>query len=200
MNKTDLSLFGVLIMVALAVIAVMEYKKRSKKAHRKAPTLADADAWQTATPSAAPASDPAMPAAVPSKPLTARERRREEIVSFAQEERCVYCGGEAESAYPYPLFTRPTLDVASLTTGDLPRHWRVRSPSDDSVVPVLCAAHYTVARSAVELWIAERHAEYVRFTALQKEAAHEFTAHGLDELMRAEAERVRKGTPKGGAT
>ncbi len=188
-------------MLAIAVIAVIaEYRKRSRRSHRKAPATADADASQPTTPSSAPASDPAMPAAAPSKPLTARERRREEIVSIAQEERCVYCGGEAESAYPYPLFTRPTFDVASLTTGDLPRHWRVRSPSDDSVVPVLCAAHYTVARSAVELWIAERHAEYVRFTALQKEAAHEFTAHGLDELMRAEAERVRKGTPKGGAT
>ncbi len=193
MSKYDWSLLAVIL---VGVVAYFVWRhNHARKLPRKVAALPDVDASKV---DAGQASDPAMPAA-PVKPLTARERRREEIVSIAQDERCVYCGADAEHPYPYPRFTRPTLDVASLTTGDLPRHWRVITPSDESATPVLCAAHFTVARSAVELWLAERHAEYVRFTATQKELAHEFTAHGLDELMRAEAERVRKGTPRGGA-
>lgn len=101
---------------------------------------------------------------------------------------------------PYPDFVRPYLDVAALTTGDLPRLWRVRVPVSEDVAPVLCTAHATIARSAIELRAAEWHAELLRFVASQKDTAHEFAAHGLDEQMRAEAERVRKGGQKGGAT
>ena len=137
-------------------------------------------------------------AVVPSaRMLTARERRHEEIRQLAQGARCIYCSAPAEHPLPYAEFVRPSIDIAALTTGDLPKHWRVRVPVTQDVVPILCLAHSTIARSAVELRIAKAHAEYVEFVAQQKETLHEFTAFGLDETLRSEAERVRKGSSKG---
>ncbi len=191
MDKSDLSLLAVLIVGSIAAFVRWRVSQRRAKA--------------TARPTAAPPSLDAGTLAEPSVPppqraLTVRERRREEIVSLAHTDRCLYCTAEATAPLPYARFTRPSVDVTALTTGDLPKHWRVQSPSELDAVPVLCDAHATIARSAVELRIARAHAAYVEFVSAQKEELHEFTAHGLDELMRAEAERVRKGAARGGAT
>ena len=117
---------------------------------------------------------------------------------LAQGERCLYCSARAEHALPWAKFVRPSIGLAAITTGDLPRHWRVHTPVSQEMTPVLCSSHATIARSAVELRIARAHAEYVEFVSAQKETLHEFTMHGLDEIMRSEAERVRKGTSRGG--
>ena len=155
------------------------------------------------------AGDPSSPAvntpaegAPPSTPrkLTAREQRREDIEARAQkaDAPCLYCLADAQYPFPYAEFTVPSFDVGALFTGDLPHHWRVRAPDPEDAAPVLCAAHHTIARSAVELRIAQAHTAYVGWVAAQKEELHEFAAHGLDETMRAEALRVSKGTPRGG--
>lgn len=191
MNKYDISLLAVILAMAAAVYAVWRARQRRARA--------------TARPTAAPPSLDAGTQAEPSVPppqraLTVRERRREEIVSLAHTDRCLYCAAEATAPLPYARFTSPSGDVTALLTGDLPRHWRVQNPSELDAMPLVCDAHATIARSAVELRAAKAHAAYVEFVSAQKEELHEFTAHGLDELMRAEAERVRKGAARGGAT
>jgi len=189
----DKSEWGFLLSVLAAVIAgFVVYEKRRRHALRQRQPTAPPSSEETSEAAAAPA------AVTPTKVLTARERRREEIVAVAQTERCLYCAAEAELPMPYMAFQQPFFDAAALLSGDLPRHWVVRMPGENSATPLLCRAHATIARSSIELRSAELHADYVRFVAAQKEAAHEFTAHGLDEAMRAEAERVRKGAARGG--
>lgn len=191
MDKYDISLLAVMLAAAAAVYAVWRVRKRRAKATARLtaapPSL---DAGTLAEPSAPP----------PQRALTVRERRREEIVALAHADRCLYCTAEATAPLPYARFTSPSGDVTALLTGDLPRHWRVQSPTELDAMPLVCDAHATIARSAVELRAAKAHAAYVEFVSAQKEELHEFTAHGLDEQMRAEAERVRKGVARGGAT
>ena len=191
MDKSDLSLLAVAIVALIAAFVRWRVSQRRAKA--------------TARPTAAPPSLDAGTQAEPSVPppqgaLTARERRRKEIVAFANTDRCLYCTAEATAPLPYARFTSPSGDVTALLTGDLPRHWRVQSPTELDAMPLVCDAHATIARSAVELRAAKAHAAYVEFVSAQKEELHEFTAHGLDEQMRAKAERVRKGVARGGAT
>lgn len=190
MDKSD---WGFLLALLVMVIAgFVVYEKRRKHALRQRQPPAPPSGEEPSETAAAPAAAP------PTKVLTARERRREEIVAVAQTDRCLYCTADAELPMPYVAFQQPFFDAAAFFSGDLPRHWIVREPSESAAAPLLCRAHATIARSSIELRSAELHADYVRFVAAQKEAAHEYTAHGLDETMRAEAERVRKGAARGG--
>lgn len=177
--------------VAAGLVARAMRRRRGRFTPPSLPTGMEAPASASEPPPAA-----ETPAAPP-KALTQRERRRDEIRILAHSEKCIYCPADAEHPLPYAVFVRPSLDVSSFLTGDMPRHWHARAPSEHAAEPLLCASHATIARSAIELRIAECNADYARFVAAQKEAMHEFTAHGLDELMRAEADRVRKGTAKG---
>lgn len=189
----DKSEWGFLLSVLAAIVAgFVVYEKRRKHALRQRQPPAPPSGEEPSETAAAPAAAP------PTKVLTARERRREEIVAVAQTDRCLYCTADAELPMPYMAFQQPFFDAAAFFSGDLPRHWIVREPSESAAAPLLCRAHATIARSSIELRSAELHADYVRFVAAQKEAAHEYTAHGLDEAMRAEAERVRKGAARGG--
>lgn len=190
MDKSD---WGFLLALLVMVIAgFVVYEKRRKHALRQRQPPAPPSGEEPSETAAAPAAAP------PTKVLTARERRREEIVAVAQTDRCLYCTADAELPMPYMAFQQPFFDAAAFFSGDLPRHWIVREPSESAAAPLLCRAHATIARSSIELRSAELHADYVRFVAAQKESAHEYTAHGLDEAMRAEAERVRKGAARGG--
>lgn len=195
----DKSEWGFLLSVLAAIVAgFVVYEKRRKQTlrQRQPPPPPSGKETSEAAPASETAAAPA--AAPPTKVLTARERRREEIVAVAQTDRCLYCTADAELPMPYVAFQQPFFDAAAFFSGDLPRHWIVREPSESAAAPLLCRAHATIARSSIELRSAELHADYVRFVAAQKEAAHEYTAHGLDETMRAEAERVRKGAARGG--
>lgn len=193
MNKSDWGFLLALIATIAAGFVAYETRRKRGLRQRQPPAQPSGEEPPEA------ASAPAVPAvAPPSKGLTARERRLEEIVAVAQTDRCLYCTADAELPAPHMAFRQPLFDAAALFSGDLPRHWIVRSPSESASPPILCRAHATIARTSIELRIAELHADYVRFVAAQKETAHEFTAHGLDEAMRAEAERVRKGAAKGG--
>jgi len=192
-NKSDVSF----LLVAAAVLLAWWALHRAARKRPNAPQ-ARPEPTSDSIPPAPPAGEIVVPTA--SRALTARERRHEEIRVLAQGDRCIYCSAEAERPYPYARFQRPSFDLWAVLTGDLPRHWGVRSPSPEDLAPVLCVAHFAIARSAVELRIARAHAEYVAFMGGQKEELFEFTAHGLDETMRAEAERVRKGSTRGGST
>ena len=191
MDKSDLSLLAVLIVGSIAAFVRWRVSQRRAKA--------------TARPTAAPPSLDAGTLAEPSVPppqrtLTVRELRREQIVALANTDRCLYCTAEATAPLPYARFTRPSGDVTALLTGDLPRHWRVQNPSELDAVPVLCDAHATIARSALELLVAKSHVAYVEFVGKQKKDFHQFSTYELDEIMAAEAEAVRNGAARGDAT
>jgi hypothetical protein len=191
LNKYDISLLAVMLAAVAAVYAVWRARQRRAKATaRPTAALPSLDATTATEPSVPP----------PQRALTVRERRREEIVTLAQADRCLYCSAEPTAPLPYAQFTRPSVDVTALLTGDLPKHWRVHNPTELDAIPLVCDAHATIARSAVELRAAKAHAAYAEFVSAQKEEMHEFTAHGLDEQMRAEADRVRKGVARGGAS
>ena len=185
-TKNDWSLLLVLLAAIPAWYAATRFVARSKRLNTR-PERALSVVTEEDVP--APTDAPALPA----RALTARERRHEEIRTLASGDRCLYCAQEAQRPFPFAAFSAPNWDVHALATGDLPRHWRVREPVSDDVAWVLCVAHHTLARTAVELRAAQAHADYVAFVASQKESLVEFTLHGLDESLRAEAERVRRG-------
>lgn len=202
MSKSDVSAMLVVAVLVLALIAVNELRRRPAGRDRKAWTFAGPQSSDDSAVAALiedSASTGLAVAALNSRALTARERRHEEIRMLAAGDRCLYCQAAAEWALPYARFDRPSADLAALITGDLPRHWRVQPPSAGESSPMLCSSHAQIARSAVELRIARAHADYVAFVAAQKEDLHEFARHGLDEALRAESERVRKGTRPGGS-
>lgn len=191
MNRYDISLLAVLIVGSIAAFVRWRVSQRRAKATaRPTAALPSLDATTATEPSVPP----------PQRTLTARELRREQIVALANTDRCLYCAAEATAPLPYARFTRPSIDVTALTTGDLPKHWRVQSPTELDATPVLCDAHATIARTAVELRIAKAHAAYVEFVSKQKKEFHQFSTYELDEIMAAEAEAVRNGASRGGTT
>lgn len=197
MSKSDVSAMVVAFVGFIAFVVVRELRRRRDTSRAVAPMAPEAPAGEVSLEVASQTA--AQPQALaPVRTLSARERRHEEIRDRASSERCLYCAATAEVPLPYARFSHPSLDVAAVITGDLPKHWRVRAPSSIDLTPVLCRSHGGLARSAVELRIARSHAEYVAFVASQLEELHEFTLHGLDEAMRAEAERVRKGASRNG--
>ena len=201
-SKSDVSAMLVVAVLVLALIAVNELRRRPAGRDRKIWTFAGPQSSDDSAVAALVEDSPSaglVVASPNSRALTARERRHEEIRMLAAGDRCLYCQAAAEWTLPYARFDRPSADLAALITGDLPRHWRVHPPSEGDSSPMLCSSHAQIARGAVELRIARAHADYVAFVAAQTEELHEFARHGLDEALRAESERVRKGARLGGS-
>lgn len=201
MSKADVSALLVVAVLVLAALFVAELRRRPSR-ERKVSLFSGSRQDADEAVSAALAEDPpstSLAVSPTGRALTARERRHEEIRILASGERCLYCQAAAEWTLPYARSTPPGADFAALITGDLPRHWRVQPPVEGDPSPMLCSSHAQIARSAVELRIARAHGDYVAFVSAQKEELHEFARHGLDEALRAEADRVRKGARNGGS-
>lgn len=195
MSKSDISM----ILVGVAwFIAFVVYKNRKPAKSVKVPSDTNED-----PPPVVVSQPPAAQEQAPSPPVsgTPRERRLEALRSLGQTGKCVYCSSPAQKSFPYAEFSLHSIGISHLikllagkTFGDLPKHWTVAE--DDEGAPTLCESHATLARSAVEVRIASAHAEYVEFISAQKRSVLEHRAHGLDEDLSAEADRVRKGSPR----
>lgn len=195
MSKYDVSL----MLVAFVAFVAFVVARRQRGPRRAQVSVAKQESPDSDPPGEVTSQIVPVQTVSPQRALSARERRHEEIRERVGD-RCLYCAAPADMPLPYAQFSHPSLDVAALITGDLPKHWRVRAPDSIELTPVLCRSHGGLARSAVELRIARSHAEYVSFVASQLEELHEFTLHGLDEAMSAEAVRVRKGASRNGSS
>jgi hypothetical protein len=197
------------ILVALAFFVayvVRDSVKRSKSKGAVGQADAGAAGASTQLPSGAQSQEAsASTASTDAIKGTPRERRQEALRSMAQGEKCIYCSSPADHPFPYPEFIRHDGSMPRILgvpgamlraavawiSGDLQTYWRVVEPDDGS--HVLCSSHATIARSAVEVMLAKAHTDLVDFISTQKRSVLEYRAHGLDEDLNVEAERVRKG-------